>query len=499
MPHGLILAIDQGTTNTKASLIGPDAVPIFRTAIPVTLLQPQPGFVEQDPNELWLSVRTVMEQCAAHAAQLGQPIEAIAISNQRETAVAWTAPPGQPPTALANAVSWQCRRSAPLCDALTPHHALIQQLSGLPVDPLLTAGKWSWLLENLPEHHPAPATHLGTVDSWLLANLTNSTTHATDLTNASRTGLLDLATLTWSRKLCTLFNIPLASLPQLRPSASNFGLCTSIPALAGVPILSVIGDSHAALAGHGSYTPGTVKATYGTGSSLMTLTPALPPHTPTLARTIAWSTANHVQYALEGNIAMAGAALQWVGEFLALPSPAADAAALSASVPSSEGLYFVPAMVGLGAPHWDTAARGSITRLERSHRAPHLARAAVEAIAFQVADVFFALESAAGTPLPALRADGGAARNDTLMQFQADLLNRPVLRSINDDLSLLGAAALAGITLGWWPSLQAFAAHTGDTQTFTPAISPAHRATLLEGWRHALTTARSTPHPQATS
>ncbi len=488
---GLILSIDQGTTNTKAALIGRDGVPVFRTSTSVTLLQPQPGFVEQDPQELWGSVRAVMEECAEYAGLCGRPVEAIAVSNQRETALAWEGAAGGPPRALGNAIGWQCRRSSDLCDALAAKHAVIQRTSGLPVDPLLTAGKWAWLLTN----DAASATSrgslcLGTVDAWLLACLTDCAAHSTDLTNASRTGLLDLTTLRWSAELAALFGIPLAALPELRASSSRFGVCSSIPALRGVPILSMIGDSHAALAGHGSYSPGTVKATYGTGSSLMTLTSGLAAHTSMVARTIAWCFGSHVQYALEGNIAMAGAGLQWVGEFLGLPQPAADAVALSESVASSCGMYFVPALVGLGAPYWDTAARGSISRLERSHRAAHLARAAVEAIGYQVADVFFALESAAGTPLRALRADGGAARNDILMQFQADILGRPVLRSINDDLSLLGAAVLAGITLGWWSSLDEFASCTGDTETFTPAMSVRERSSRVEGWRRAVRATR---------
>jgi len=410
MPSGLILAIDQGTTNTKALLVGRSGATVFRASAPVVLIHTALGDVEQAPQQLWDSVRKVIAECVLYAAQSGSSIDALAISNQRETAVAWDVETGAP---IANAISWQCTRSAEICRRLEPHSEAIRVKTGLPLATLISAGKWAWLLENGAEAQArakAGTLHLGTVDSWLIHRLTGGLVHATDLSNASRTGLLNLEHLTWETELLDLFGIPLASMPELRSSSGSFGVCNGIPGLEGVPILAAIGDSHAAMFGHGQYTPGTVKATYGTGSSLMALTPSLAADTPALARTIAWSIAGETQFALEGNIAMTGSAVQWVGDFLHFANPAQEAATLAANVPNADGVYFVPAMVGLGAPHWDAAARGTIAGLGRSHTSAHLARAAVDAIAYQVADVFFAMEKVGGITFPVLHADGGATR-----------------------------------------------------------------------------------------
>lgn len=491
MPR-LILAIDQGTTNTKALLIDQRGEPIFRTTRPVPLLTLHSGHVEQDPEALWNSVLEAINDCTQHANQLQHSIAGVAITNQRETAVAWHRTTGAP---LANAVSWQCQRSADLTTQLIPHAEAIRRISGLPLSPLLSATKWAWLLQNNPQVQQATASNqlcLGTVDSWLIHKLTSSRVHATDLSNASRTALLDLKTLTWSPNLLRLFTIPANSLPQLQPSATNFGLCTAIPQLATTPIIATIGDSHAALAGHGDFRPGIVKATYGTGSSLMMLTAALAADTPALARTIAWSTPTATAYALEGNIFMTGSALQWVGEFLNLPNPSADAATLAAQVPDAGGLYLVPAMAGLGAPHWDAAARGLIANLERTHTSAHLARAAVEAIAFQVTDVFFAMQAVAALPIPSLQADGGATRNDALMQFQSDILGIPVHRSTNEELSAIGAAYLGGLTLNWWPNLEAISKLPRQTQTFHPLLVESVRTHRYAAWQSAVSRARST-------
>src|ERR1019366_9704499 len=272
----------------------------------------------------------------------------------------------------------------------------------------------------------------------------------------------------------------------------SFGTCRGVAGLEGVPILSAIGDSHAAMFGHGRYAPGAVKATYGTGSSLMALTPGLAVVSPVLARTIAWSIAGQTQFALEGNIAMTGSAVQWVGEFLHLPGPAQQVASLASSVKDADGVYFVPAMAGLGAPHWDSAARGTITGLGRAHTAAHLARAAVDAIAYQVADVFFAMEEASGLRFSALHADGGATCNSALMQFQADILGRPVMRSANEELSALGAAWLAGLALGWWTGLTEVASLPRTTDEFTPAMEAAERNRYFSGWKTAVRRARLT-------
>lgn len=489
MADGWILAIDQGTTNTKALLIDREGQTAFRASAPLDLLQPRAGYVEQDPLALWQSVCKVAEECVGYAAAHGAGVAAIAISNQRETAVTWRAT-GEP---VGNAITWQCRRSAPVCERLHDQAPLIQSLSGLPLDPLMSATKWAWVFEQQPELRAMAQTgelRLGTVDSWLVYKLTGGRVHTTDHTNASRTALLGLDSLDWDDRLLNIFDIPRTALPAVRASSGICAECTAIPALAGVPIASLIGDSHAALVGHGRYQPGAMKATYGTGSSLMMLTPSLVAETKLLARAVAWSVPSDVRFALEGNIAMSGAAVQWVGEFLGLPRPAEDAAALAASVPDAAGLVLVPAMVGLGAPHWDAAARGVAANLERSHTAAHLARAALDAIAFQVADVLEAMEIAAGVDLPVLLADGGATRNGALMQMQADIVGRPVHRSTQEDLSARGAAMLAGLALGWWKSPDDLAALPKTVDVFEPRMSAAERKQLRDSWRLAVRRAR---------
>jgi glycerol kinase len=454
--------------------------------------------VEQDPLALWQSVVQVIQACVRHAQSERAAIVGIAISNQRETAVAWRRAGVKSSTAaepVGNAITWQCRRSAPICERLRAHAATIQAITGLPLDPLLSATKWAWLFDEhleLRAQAESGQLHLGTVDAWLLYNLTAGNVYATDHTNASRTALLNLEALEWDPAMGDLFGIPLAALPKVRTSSGELGFCVAIPELAGVPIVAMIGDSHAALVGHGRYQPGTVKATYGTGSSLMMLTPKLVIDAKKLARTVAWSTASGTHFALEGNIAMSGAAVQWVGAFLGFPHPIEDAAALAETVPDAAGLIMVPAMVGLGAPYWDAAARGLVTNVERSHTAAHLARAAVDAIAFQIADVLEAMETAAQATLPVLLADGGATRNDALMQMQADILGRPVHRSTQEDLSARGAALLGGLALGWWRSLDDLAALPKSVQPFEPHMSRGDRERLRGAWRLAVERVRLT-------
>jgi glycerol kinase len=496
MAQEWILAIDQGTTNTKALLFDREANAVYASSAPVEILQPRQGWVEQDPLALWRSVTDVIAECARHAAQQHAKIAGIAISNQRETAVTWRRAKHGGPSAgepIGNAISWQCRRSAQVCSQLQSNAERIQSISGLPLDPLVSAGKWAWLLEEQPELRAgadAEELYLGTVDAWLLFNLTGGEAFLTDHTNASRTALLNLATLDWDEGLTKLFGIPRAALPKLQPSSGVFGICTAIPELMGVPIVAMIGDSHAALVGHGCYQAGAVKATYGTGSSLMMLTRTLVQDGKSLARTVAWSRESGAVYALEGNIAMSGAAVQWVGEFLGLAHPIDDAAKLAATVNDSAGLVLVPAMVGLGAPHWDAAARGVACNLERSHTAAHLARAAVDAIAFQIADVLEAMEQAAGVKLPTLMADGGATRNDALMQMQADILGRPVHRSKQEELSARGAAMLGGMALGWWRELDDLASLPRPAQVFEPKMSDGERKNLRSRWKLAVRRAR---------
>jgi glycerol kinase len=496
MAREWILAIDQGTTNTKAFLFNREGGFDFRTSAPVEILQPQAGWVEQDPIALWESVVHVIAECVRFAELDRGVIAGVAISNQRETAVAWrraaqgAVPAGEP---IGNAISWQCRRSAPVCERLRGEAEKIRSLAGLPLDPLLSATKWAWMFEQEPDLQAKAASGdvlLGTVDAWLLFNLTGGREHATDHTNASRTALMSLNTLDWHPELLTLFAIPRPALPAVRPSSGLFGGCSAIAKLADVPVVAMIGDSHAALMGHGQFESGTVKATYGTGSSLMMLTSNLVAEGGSLARTLAWSTADRGWFALEGNIPMSGAAVQWVGEFLGLPHPIDDAATLASTVRDAAGLILVPAMVGLGAPHWDATARGLACNLERPHTAAHLARAALDAIAFQVADVLEAMEEAAKVKLPVLLADGGATRNDTLMQMQTDMIGRPVHRAEQEDLSARGAALLGGLALGWWRDLGELAALPKSVRVFEPRVNERERAKLRDNWRLAVRRAR---------
>jgi glycerol kinase len=333
----------------------------------------------------------------------------------------------------------------------------------------------------------------GTVDSWLIWMLTEGKVHACDVSNASRTQLLNLKTADWDADLLTLFGIPRTALPAVKTSSGIFGECSGMDGLRGVPVASAMGDSHAAMVGHACFIPGTVKATYGTGSSLMTLLPALlnTAGKSKMVSTIAWEVSGAgVQYAMEGNISMAGAAVQWVGEFLGLSDPATDTVALAATVKDSSNVYFVPAMVGLGAPHWDNTTRGTITGLSRTSCAAHLALAAIESIAFQARDVFEATLEEVDCELPVLHADGGVTRNDWLMQFQADVLGRPVVRSGHEDLSALGAAWFGGLTMGWWRSLDELTGLRSPTTTFYPRMSEEQRECRYAGWKLAVQRAR---------
>ncbi|HEX4156648.1 MAG TPA: FGGY family carbohydrate kinase [Acidobacteriaceae bacterium] len=483
-----VLAIDQGTTNTKALCVGRDGTVSCRVSVPVRMLETAEGWSEQAPDELWSSCEKAAAECLRLAEDAGLRVGGVALSNQRETAVAWHRETGEP---LMNAISWQCTRSARLCGEMAGEAETIQRKTGLPLHPVVSASKWKWMLresalaERMRDLARQKKLCLGTVDAWLVFKLTSGKVFATDHTNASRTALLNLETLGWDGGLAEMFGVPLSALPRVQPSASEFGVCSAPRGLEDAPIVSVAGDSHAALAAYGD-AAGMVKATYGTGSSLMMALDELPKDSGTVARTVAWSTTSDVRYALEGNIAMTGSAVQWVGEFLGLPRPTEDCVALAETVTDAAGVMFVPGMAGLGAPWWDGAARGSVHGLGRSHRAAHLARAAMDAIAFQVADVFDAMKIAAGTELDALRADGGASRNDRLMQFQADVLGGDVLRSATEELSSVGAAWLGGMTLGWWKTPAEPAAGMQAAKRFCARMTAEDRRELRERWRDAV-------------
>ena len=485
---GNILAIDQGTTNSKVLLIGPDGGVRAQASRPLTQRYPQPAWVEQDAGAIWQSVREAMEECLAGSA--APQLSAIAVTNQRESVMLWERDSGRP---LGPVIVWQCRRTADFCAELRAQGVAprLAAKTGLTVDPLFSASKMRWLLDHVADGRARAQRGelcLGTMDSWVLWNLTGGAVHATDLTNASRTQLLDIHTREWSDELLDLFGVPRAALPQVRPSSGDFGSSVAIGRLpAGVPIAALIGDSHAALFGQAGFLPGAVKATYGTGSSLMTPTPAAVMSKRGLSTTIAWALdRERVTYALEGNITVSGAAVQWLGDFLGLANPAEAVAALAAGVENTGGLYLVPAFAGLGAPYWNDAARGLVSGLTLGSTAAQLARATVEAIAYQVRDVFDVMLSEAGRELKVLLADGGATRNNLLMQFQSDLLGRPVWRNTSAEASPLGASYLAGLAVGTWRTLAEIEQLPRPRDLFQPHISESERARLYAGWQTAV-------------
>jgi glycerol kinase len=482
-----ILAIDQGTTNTKVLLVEPQGRVIAQASRPLTQRYPQPAWVEQDADAIWQGVREAIDECLASVAE--PQLAAIAITNQRESVMLWERASGRP---LGPVIVWQCRRTAELCADLRARGlaAWLAERTGLAIDPLFSASKMRWLLDHADDgarRAERGELCLGTMDSWVLWNLTGGAVHACDLTNASRTQLLDIHTLRWSDELLELFGVPAAALPDVQPSRADFGASAAIGRLpAGIPIASMIGDSHAALFGQAGFVPGTVKATYGTGSSLMTPTsaPVLSQHG--LSTTVAWALdRERVTYALEGNIPVTGAAVQWLGEFLGLAGSAA-VAQLAERAADSGGLYLVPALVGLGAPYWNDAARGLISGLTRGSSAAHLARATIEAIAYQVRDVFDVMQAEAGIDLNVLLADGGASRNGLLMQFQADIIGRPVLRSASAEASPLGAAYLAGLGVGIWRNLDEITQLPRPREPFEPRTPAAERSALYAGWQTAV-------------
>jgi glycerol kinase len=488
----LILAVDQGTTNTKALLMDRAGSVLLRASRPLAVSFPQPGWVEQDARDLWTSVTEAVDECLAQCGDA--EIAAVGISNQRESAVVWDRRTGTP---AGPCVIWQCRRTAAFCDELrlSGLDATIRERSGLPLDPLFSASKFRWLLDHIEDGAARAAAgdlRAGTVDSWLLWNLTGGAVHATDAGNASRTQLLNLERCAWDAELLGIFAIPAACLPEVRASSSVVGTTAGFGRLpAGVPVASLVGDSHAALFGHAAFAPGAVKATYGTGSSLMSPLdrPVVSAHG--LSTTVAWAQPGRIRYALEGNITNTGGAVQWLGDFLGLAGGAESVARLAAGVADSAGAYLVPAFAGLGAPHWDAGARGVLCGLTRGTTPAHVARATVDSIAYQVADVFQAMRQDAAMPLPALFADGGASRNGRLMQFQADILACPVIRSGSADLSAIGAAWLAGLAVGYWESLDELQRLPRATTRFEPAMRESRRAELLSGWRDALGRSRS--------
>lgn len=481
-----VLAIDQGTTNTKALVIDEAGQILSRASTPTGSSYPHPGWAEQSAEEIWATTRSVIDTVVAETDGAG--IDAIAISNQRETIVAWDSETGRP---AGPAILWQCSRTANACSALVDagRSAEVEAATGLAINPMFPAPKIAWIVDNRPQArtlHDEGRLRLGTVDSWLLWNLTGGAVFATDHSNASRTQLFDTRNLNWSSALGAVFGAPVDCLPEPLPSDSRFGEtaggATALPA--GIPIHAMIGDSHAALYGHGVRGPGTVKVTYGTGSSLMTLTPMRVTSSHGISSTIAWTDRNGTSYALEGNIFVSAQAASFVAKMLGLR----DARALSdlaQTIDSAEGVTFVPALSGLGAPHWDENARGILGGISHATTPAHIARATFEAIAMQIADVFEAMEADLDQPLDALRADGGATGNPFLMQLQADLLGRPVIRSEIEEVGALGAASMVFAALG------IKTAWNGKSTRFLPEMAPQERENIRRSWQHAIRQAKT--------
>lgn len=474
-----LLAIDQGTSATKCLLVDPSSAVISRGSAPLAESHPAPGWVEQNPDEIWASVQAAVRNCLE--GQDASAVVAVGLSTQRESLLLWDRRTGE---ALSPLLSWQDQRTAALCDELRSpaHERLVRERSGLPLDPMFSAVKARWLLDTYdPDRKRSSAGEicLGTVDSWLLSRFSGQ--HLIEAGNASRTQLLDVRKVGWDAGLLELFGVPLAALPEVRPSVGPFpGVRGLHPLRDGTPLLAVMGDSHAALFGHGAFRPGQVKATYGTGSSVMGL--VAEPFAPEsgLCLTVAWQT-DHPAYAAEGNIRASGAALRWLSDLLGITPQ--ELGKLGAEA-DSDGVTIVPGFGGLGAPWWDREATGVISGLTLSSRRENLARAALDSVAQQVADLVEAVDNSVGR-VEALYADGGPTRNAFLMQLQADLIGRPVLRSPDAELSALGAAHLAGLGAGVW-TREGLEALPRQQDRFQPLLGATEREGRRAAWGRAI-------------
>ncbi len=487
----MILAIDQGTTGTTGLLFDANGRLVARGYRTIRQHYPKPGWVEHDPLELWRSVQDVIGQVRKRNAA---PIAAIGITNQRETTILWDRETGTP---VHRAIVWQDRRTAPDCDRLRKAGALaeVRRTTGLVLDPYFSGTKIAWLLRHVPRARALAKRGrlaFGTVDAWLIWNLTGGKVHATDPTNASRTLLVNLATRDWDDGMLRRFGVPRSILPRIRPSAGMFGRTTqagSIPA--DVPIAGVAGDQQAALFGQGCVNAGDVKSTYGTGAFLLMHTGnRIVRSRHGLLTTLACAADGSPAYALEGSVFIAGAVIQWLRDELKLLATSAESERVATSIPDSGGVHVVPAFTGLGAPWWDANARGIVTGLTRGSGRAHLVRAALESIAFQVADVADAMHRDLRRKLRAVKVDGGASANAFLMRFQADLLGTPLTRPKLIETTAAGAAQLAGLGSGTW-SIPDLARMRTPDRRFTPRMSVAARRTLLDDWHRAVARARS--------
>jgi glycerol kinase len=487
----VILAIDQGTTGTTCLVFDGEAELIGRAYREFGQHFPAPGWVEHDAEEIWEVTRAVAGEALDDAGVRPGELEAVGITNQRETVCVWDPDTGE---TLHRAIVWQDRRTARRCDELRAagHEPLVRTRTGLVLDPYFSGTKIEWLLDNvegLRERAEDGRAMFGTIDAWLIFKLTGE--RATDPSNASRTMLYDIGAGAWDPELLELFKIPARSLPEVRPSAGTIGITRS-EALHGheVPVAGVAGDQQAALFGQGCVDLGLCKSTYGTGSFVLQNTGSRrPPPAPGLLGTVAWGIGQRLEYALEASIFATGAAVQWLRDGLEIIDTAAETEPLAASLDSNDGVYFVPALTGLGSPHFDPYARGTIVGLTRGSTRAHLARATLEAIAYQNLDAVRAMEAVSRQPLVELRADGGATDNGWLMQFQADMLGVPVLVPEIAETTALGAAYLAGVGIGRW-TIDRVSASARERRRYEPEMSADERETLHHGWRRALQRAR---------
>jgi glycerol kinase len=482
-----ILALDQGTTSSRAIVFAHDGSVLSVAQKEFRQIFPKPGWVEHDANEIWATQSSVAAEAINNARLTANDIAGIGITNQRETTVVWDRTTGKP---ICNAIVWQDRRTASVCDKLNASGVAktIRRKTGLVVDAYFSGTKLQWILKNVPgamAKARAGQLAFGTVDSWLVWQLTGGRVHVTDASNASRTMLFNIHTGDWDDELLKLFGIPRSVLPEVRGSSEVYGESHLFGS--AIPIAGIAGDQQAALFGQVCTKPGMVKNTYGTGCFMLMNTGAKPITSRNkLLTTVAWRIGGKTEYALEGSIFIAGAVVQWLRDGLGIIQSSRDVEALAAQVPDNGGVYLVPAFAGLGAPHWDQYARGILIGLTRGSTKAHIARAALEGIAYQVADVLEAMQRDAKIKLKELRVDGGACANNLLMQFQADLLGVPVVRPKVSETTALGAAYLAGLAVGFWKDQKEIATQWQQDRRFTPAMRSGDRKRLVAGWTKAL-------------
>ncbi|RAI99136.1 glycerol kinase [Paenibacillus pabuli] len=484
-----MLALDQGTTSSRAILFNRsgEIVHIAQQEFPQYF--PKPGWVEQNANEIWSSILAVMASCLAESGIKPVQIAGIGITNQRETVVVWDKETGRP---IYNAVVWQSRQTAGICDELKAKGLgdLFHQKTGLLIDPYFSGTKVKWILDHVPdarERAEKGEILFGTIDSWLIWKLSGGT-HVTDVSNASRTLMYNIYDLQWDEELLQILDIPKAMLPEVRGSSEVYAHTVDYHFFGHrIPIAGAAGDQQSALFGQGCYTKGSMKNTYGTGCFMLMNTGEQPVQSNHgLITTIAWGIHGKIEYALEGSIFVAGSAVQWLRDGLRMLRSSKDSEDYAARVPSTDGVYMVPAFVGLGSPYWDSEVKGAVFGLTRGTTKEHFIRATLEALAYQTKDVLEAMESDSGMPVSALRVDGGAAANDFLMQFQSDILNIPVERPNVNETTALGAAYLAGLAVGYWDSADELANHENTERVFHPVMAEEERTERYAGWQRAV-------------